>query len=138
MCPKDLHGGLEAAVLHMKFMMNVRLTLETATAPQSRWRGAGEDNIFLFGLSADQVADRSRLVQPWWHYTHEPETRADTRLDLQDHSVASSQASSNPIRDTLSWRDYICILAGLTSYADARLASLPRNAIPTAGRQRRS
>ena len=41
---------------------------------------AGEDNFFLFGLTADQVAGSRGWYSPYWHYEHEPETRA--ALDL--------------------------------------------------------
>ena len=46
-------------------------------APPSRWREeAGEENFFLFGLTAEQVAGSRGWYNPHWHYEHEPETRA--------------------------------------------------------------
>jgi starch phosphorylase len=41
---------------------------------------AGEENFFLFGLTAEQVAEQPRLVQPALALRNEPETRA--ALDL--------------------------------------------------------
>jgi starch phosphorylase len=36
---------------------------------------AGEGNFFLFGLTAQQVADGAGWYDPHWHYANEPETR---------------------------------------------------------------
>ena len=36
---------------------------------------AGEENFFLFGLTAEQVASSRGWYNPHWHYEHEPETR---------------------------------------------------------------
>ena len=51
------------------------------TAQRSKWHEeAGEENFFLFGLTADQVAGSRGWYSPRWHYENEAETRA--ALDL--------------------------------------------------------
>ena len=47
-------------------MINGALTLGTHD---------GATNIFLYGLTAQQVADSRGWYDPRWHYAHEPETR---------------------------------------------------------------
>jgi len=49
----------------MKFMMNGALTVGTRDgATIEMAREAGEENFFLFGLSAQEVSGQPRLVQP--------------------------------------------------------------------------
>jgi len=48
----------------MKFMMNGALTVGTATGDHRDGRGGGEENFFLFGLTAEQVANSPDFVQP--------------------------------------------------------------------------
>src|SRR5262249_16258179 len=68
-------GGYEASgTSNMKFMMNGALTIGTwdgATIEMAQ--EAGDENLFLFGLSAEQVADSANWYSPQWHYDHEPE-----------------------------------------------------------------
>ena len=60
----------------MKFMMNGALTVGTRDgATIEMAHEAGEDNFFLFGLTADQVMSSRGWYNPRWHYEHEPETR---------------------------------------------------------------
>src|SRR6185295_15388733 len=70
-------AGYEASgTSNMKFMMNGALTLGTRDgATIEMAEEAGEDNFFLFGLSAEQVAGSRGWYDPSWHYTHETETR---------------------------------------------------------------
>ena len=80
-------AGYEASGTgNMKFMMNGALTVGTRDgATIEMAEEAGEENFFLFGLTAEQVADSRGWYNPQWHYENEPETRAALDLIFSDH-----------------------------------------------------
>ena len=81
---------------------------------------AGEENFFLFGLTAQQVADSRSRYNPWWHYDNEPETRAALDLIFSDHFSPNERGVFEPLRDTLlTHGDYYMHLADLRLYLDA-------------------
>jgi starch phosphorylase len=104
-------AGYEASgTSNMKFMMNGALTIGTRDgATIEMAEAAGEENFFLFGLTADQVAGSRGWYSPQWHYDHEPETRAALDLIFSGH-----------------FSHYEPVVADLTSYleADRRLLEL--------------
>jgi glycogen phosphorylase len=112
----------------MKFMMNGALTIGTRDgATIEMAQEAGEENFFLFGLTADQVAQSRGWYDPRWHYENQPEVRAALDLVLSDHFSPAEPGIFAPLRDTLLTRgDYYMHLADLASYleADARLCAL--------------
>src|SRR5439155_26872752 len=63
-------AGYEASgTSNMKFMMNGALTIGTRDgATIEMAEEAGEENFFLFGLTADQVASSKGWYNPRWHY----------------------------------------------------------------------
>ena len=81
-------AGYEASgTSNMKFMMNGALTIGTRDgATIEMAEAAGEDNFFLFGLTADQVVNSRGWYNPRWHYENEPETRAALDLIFSDSS----------------------------------------------------
>jgi starch phosphorylase len=118
-------AGYEASGTgNMKFMMNGALTIGTLDgATVEMAEEAGEDNLFLFGLTADQVAESRGHYSPMWHYENEPETRAALDLIFSDHFSPDERGIFEPIRETLLTRgDYFMHLADLTSYAKAQTA----------------
>jgi starch phosphorylase len=114
-------AGYEASgTSNMKFMMNGALTLGTRDgATIEMAQEAGEENFFLFGLTADQVAGSRGWYDPRWHYEHEPETRAALDLILSDHFSRNEPGIFRPLCDILLGADHYMHLADLTSYLDA-------------------
>ncbi|MGA7871906.1 MAG: glycogen/starch/alpha-glucan phosphorylase [Candidatus Binatus sp.] len=115
-------AGYEASgTSNMKFMMNGALTIGTRDgATIEMAQEAGEENFFLFGLTAQQVADSRGWYDPHWHYEHEPATRAALDLIFSDHFSRHEPGIFEPLRDTLlTHGDYYMHLADLTSYLDA-------------------
>lgn len=122
-------AGYEASgTSNMKFMMNGALTLGTRDgATIEMAEAAGEDNFFLFGLTAEQVADSRGWYSPQWHYDNEPETRATLDLIFSDHFSRYEPGIFAPLRDVLlTHGDHYRHLADLTAYleADRRLLGL--------------
>jgi starch phosphorylase len=122
-------AGYEASgTSNMKFMMNGALTIGTRDgATIEMAEEAGEDNFFLFGLAADQVAGSRGWYDPRWHYDNEPETRAALDLIFSDHFSRDEPGVFAELRDTLLTRgDHYMHLADLRSYleADERLRGL--------------
>jgi starch phosphorylase len=115
-------AGFEASgTSNMKFMMNGALTVGTRDgATIEMAEEAGEENLFLFGLTAEQVAGSRGWYNPHWHYENEPETRAALDLIFSDHFSRNELGVFEPLRDALlTHGDYYMHLADLTSYIQA-------------------
>jgi starch phosphorylase len=109
-------------------MMNGALTVGTRDgATIEMAHEAGEDNFFLFGLTAQEVQDSRGWYDPHWHYEHDPETRAALDLIFNGHFSRTEPGIFAPIREALIDRgDHYLHLADLTAYAraQARVAAL--------------
>jgi starch phosphorylase len=115
-------AGYEASgTSNMKFMMNGALTIGTRDgATIEMAQEAGEENFFLFGLTAKQVADSRGWYNPQWHYDNQPEVRAALDLIFSDHFSRSEPGIFAPLRDTLLTRgDHYMHLADLVGYLEA-------------------
>ncbi len=122
-------AGYEASgTSNMKFMMNGALTIGTRDgATIEMAEEAGEENFFLFGLTAEQVANTRGWYNPHWHYENEPETRAALDLIASNYFSPKEPGIFAPLLDTLlRTGDHYLHLADLKSYleADQRLCSL--------------
>jgi glycogen phosphorylase len=122
-------AGYEASgTSNMKFMMNGALTIGTRDGVTIEMaQDAGEENFFLFGLTAEQVAGSRGWHDPHWHYEHEPETRAALDLIFSDHFSHNEPGVFAPLHVTfVEHGDHYMHLAYLKSYleADQRLREL--------------
>ncbi len=116
-------AGYEASGTgNMKFMMNGALTIGTRDgATIEMAEEAGEENFFLFGLTAEQVASSRGFYSPRWHYENDPETKAALDLIFNDHFSRNEPGVFTALRETLLDRgDHYMHLADLTSYAQAQ------------------
>ena len=115
-------AGYEASgTSNMKFMMNGALTIGTRDgATVEMVEEAGEENMFLFGLTADQVEQTRGWYSPYWHYEHDPETRAALDLIASGHFSPGEPGVFTPILDTLLKKgDFYLHLADLRAYGEA-------------------
>src|SRR5688500_466973 len=122
-------AGYEASsTSNMKFMMNSALTIGTRDgATIEMAQEAGEENFFLFGLTADQVTGSRGWYSPHWHYDNQPEVREALDLIFSDHFSRNEPGVFAPLRDALlTAGDHYMHLADLTSYleADHRMTQL--------------
>jgi starch phosphorylase len=115
-------AGYEASGTgNMKLMMNGALTIGTRDGANIEMAAAaGEENFFLFGLNAEEVASSRGSYNPQWHYDNDPETRAALDLIAGGHFSRNEPGVFAPILDVLIRKgDYYLHLADLTSYSEA-------------------
>jgi glycogen phosphorylase len=122
-------AGYEASgTSNMKFMMNGALTVGTRDgATIEMAEEAGEENMFLFGLTVEEVENSRTWYSPYWHYEHEPETKAALDLISSNYFSRNEPGVFEPLTQTLlTLGDHYMHLADLTSYLEAhqRLGAL--------------
>ena len=125
-------AGYEASgTSNMKFMMNGALTIGTRDgATIEMAQAAGEENFFLFGLTAEQVENSRGWYNPRWHYDNEPEMRAALDMIASNHFSRNEPGIFTPILNALLHHgDHYRHLADLASYGQAqhRLGNLFAN-----------
>ena len=116
-------AGYEASgTSNMKFMMNGALTVGTRDGATIEMAGAaGEENFFLFGLTAEQVQSSRGWYNPRWHYEREMETRRALDLIASGALSRGQSATYRPIWDALlTHGDYYMHLADLAAYASTQ------------------
>jgi starch phosphorylase len=116
-------AGFEASgTSNMKFMMNGALTVGTRDgATIEMAQEAGEENFFLFGLTAEQVQDSRGWYNPYWHYDHEPETRRALEMIATNAFSPDEPGIFAPILDVLlTHGDYYRHLADLSAYVETQ------------------
>ena len=122
-------AGYEASgTSNMKFMMNGALTIGTRDGATIEMAAeAGEENFFLFGLTAEQVIGSREWYNPHWHYQYDPATRQALDLIFSDHFSRNESGVFEPLRDMLLTQgDHYMHLADLNSYltADSQMSAL--------------
>lgn len=116
-------AGYEASgTSNMKFMVNGALTIGTRDgATIEMAEEAGEENFFLFGLTANQVVETRPWYNPHWHYDNDAEIRNALDLVFSGHFNPEEPGVFDPIRESLFTKgDFYMHLADLRSYSDAQ------------------
>jgi len=122
-------AGMEASGTgNMKFALNGALTIGTLDGANIEIRQeVGEDNFFLFGLSADEVADlRSGGYEPWRVYEENAELRQALDQLRDGHFSPENPTLFRPVLDTLGvtdrqpGRDHFMVLADFEAYVQCQ------------------
>lgn len=112
-------AGLEASGTgNMKFAMNGALTIGTLDGANIEIRDeVGEDNFFLFGLTADQVEETKRSgYNPYFIYSHNEELGKVIDLINSGRLSRGDKSLFRPIVDNLLWNDPYVLLADYPLY----------------------
>jgi starch phosphorylase len=113
-------AGMEASGTgNMKFALNGALTIGTLDGANVEIaQEVGEENIFIFGLTADQVeAQRASGYDPWDCYHADPELRATLDQIAGDLLSPADPGLFQPLLDRLlDEGDPFMVLADYTSY----------------------
>lgn len=116
-------AGFEASGTgNMKFAMNGALTIGTLDGANVEIREeVGDDNFFLFGLQAHEVADlKAKGYSPRKYYEENEELR--TVIDLIGSGIFSSGDTEmfKPLIDNLLNQDRFMVLADYQAYVDCQ------------------
>jgi starch phosphorylase len=113
-------AGLEASgTSNMKLALNGALTIGTMDGANIEIREeVGDDNIFIFGMTAAEVSALKSHYNPWDHYHNNAELRRALDAIRDGHFSPADRGLFRPIYDTLlgGGRDHYMVLADYASY----------------------
>ncbi|MCW8811559.1 MAG: glycogen/starch/alpha-glucan phosphorylase [Ignavibacteriaceae bacterium] len=116
-------AGLEASGTgNMKFALNGALTIGTMDGANIEIREeVGEENIFIFGLLAEEVVKlKSSGYNPKTFYNSNQMLKRVIDMIAQDFFSKKEPGIFKSIVDSLLGIDYYCLLADYQSYVDAQ------------------
>ena len=107
---------------NMKFSLNGALTIGTLDGANIEIREeVGAENFFLFGLTAEQVADvKARGYRPMDLYLGDPQLREVIDLIRSGFFSRGDAALFQPLVDNLLFSDPYLVLADLQAYAQCQ------------------
>ena len=118
----SLAGKEASGTGNMKFAMNGALTIGTLDGANVEIRTAvGEDNFFLFGMTAEDVARRQAAgYRPW--EVHERDAELRSVIDLLNSGVFSHGDTTlfRPLTDNLIHQDPFMVLADYRAYCECQ------------------
>jgi starch phosphorylase len=119
-------AGLEASGTgNMKFQLNGALTIGTMDGANIEIREeVGDDNIFIFGMEADEVLDLKRKgYEPFEYYQSNPHLKRVLDMIQFNFFNKNEPGIFKPIFDALVHQgDKYCLLADYQSYIDTQRA----------------
>ncbi|TVR79653.1 MAG: glycogen/starch/alpha-glucan phosphorylase [Rhodospirillales bacterium] len=116
-------AGMEASGTgNMKLSMNGALTIGTLDGANVEIRDeVGDENIFIFGLTAEEVADRRNAYNPWEIYNGDDEIRRAIDLIKNDFFSLTEPGIFQPlVTSLLEQGDYYMHLADLRPFIEAQ------------------
>ena len=116
-------AGLEASGTgNMKLALNGALTIGTMDGANIEIREeVGEENIFIFGLHAEDVVKlKSKGYNPREYYNSNQMLKRIIDMIAQDFFSKKEPGLFKPIIDSLLNSDYYCLLADYQPYIDAQ------------------
>ena len=116
----SLAGKEASGTGNMKFSMNGALTIGTLDGANIEIRDAvGHDNFFLFGLTADQVAQRqAEGYRPWEIAYGDDALRSALELIASGLFSHGDRTLFRPLTDALIHQDPFMVLADFHAYAE--------------------
>lgn len=119
-------AGMEASGTgNMKFAMNGALTIGTLDGANIEISAAvGAENIFIFGLTAEQIAEFKRTdgYRPREYYERDPRIRRVLDALASDRFCPEEPGLFRWIRDVLLNRDEYFLLADFAGYVETQMA----------------
>lgn len=112
-------AGFEASGTgNMKFQLNGALTIGTMDGANIEIREeVGQENIFIFGMGADQVTHlKQNNYQPREFYERIPMLKRVIDMIASNHFAPGEPGIFMPIVNSLLEQDYYCLLADYESY----------------------
>jgi starch phosphorylase len=117
-------AGYEASGTgNMKFALNGALTIGTLDGANVEMREEiGDENMFIFGLTAEQVREhKNRGHDPWWYYDKDEELRLALDMIFDDYFSQPNSGTFRPIVDSLLRQgDQFLLLADYEYYLNAQ------------------
>lgn len=125
-------AGLEASGTgNMKFALNGALTIGTMDGANIEiGEEVGEENIFIFGLRADEVIDlKNNGYKPAQFYESNKNLKKIVDMISSNYFSINEKDIFKPIIENLMNTDYYCVFADYESYIDTqdRVSDLYRN-----------
>ncbi|MDR2390686.1 MAG: glycogen/starch/alpha-glucan phosphorylase [Planctomycetota bacterium] len=116
-------AGTEASGTgNMKFMLNGAITIGTLDGANIEIMDeVGRENMYIFGLNADEAKSLSQHYDPYSMYQSNPDVREALDLIFGGHFSVGEGLIFDPIRKALlEWGDRYLLIADLPSYAMAQ------------------
>lgn len=115
----SLAGKEASGTGNMKFSMNGALTIGTLDGANVEIRQeVGEDNFFLFGMTADEVQQKQQDYNPYEYYLNNEEL--NRTINLINSGVFSHGDTDlfKPLSDNLLYHDPFMVLADFQAYVE--------------------
>jgi len=114
----SLAGTEASGTGNMKFQLNGALTIGTLDgANMEILEEVGKENIFIFGLTAQEVEERRPFYNPWNLYHADEEVRLAVQLIERDFFSMMEPGIFRPVtRSLLEGGDYYMLLADLRDF----------------------